>query len=68
VENWSYSGSYTKEEYSAKQKEVQDVFTKAFTEGRENGSPQSSETDAAFSTAPGEQSSPEFEPKIEEID
>jgi len=59
IENWSFSSSYTKEEYVAKQKELDDYFanvakTAAGTSSGPRPTPASKE--------------PEFEPKIEEID
>lgn len=61
IENWSFNSSYTKEEYIAKQKELDEFFANV----TKNASGAPSGPSPMPSSASKE---PEFEPKIEEID
>jgi len=59
IEEWSFNSSYQKSDYEAKQKELQDLFTKMMT---------ASGATTADSTKIPVPEQDNFEPKIEEID
>lgn len=59
IENWSFNSSYTKEEYAAKQKELDEFFA--------NVTKNAASASSGPSPTPSSKE-PEFGPKIEEID
>jgi L1 cell adhesion molecule like protein len=59
IEEWSFNSSYQKSDYEAKQKELQDLFTKMMTASG------ATTTDSTKIPVPEQDN---FEPKIEEID
>ena len=64
IEDWSYdSSSYTKNDYEAKQKELQDLFTKIAAKSGASACDQQQSQQAPTPTTKDN-----FEPKIEEID
>jgi len=61
IENWCFNSSYQKNEYEAKQKEIQDLFMNLMTANAATGA----DTGPSKMPVPEEE---QFEPKIEEID
>jgi molecular chaperone DnaK (HSP70) len=59
IEEWSFNSSYQKSDYEAKQKELQDLFTKMMT------SSGAATADSSKIPVPEQDN---FDPKIEEID